>query len=76
MPRARVTALKAILEEEAGPKLTDIEATERQEGVAAFRSMTSAVALGRKVGVALGSGSRGFPPTMSTLPSAYITDEP
>src|SRR3954468_6423010 len=55
---------------------TDIGATERQDGVGALRSMTSAVALGRMVGVALGSGSRGFPPTRRTLPSAYITDEP
>src|SRR3954463_11075305 len=54
----------------------DIGATERQEGVAAFRSITSAEALGRIVGVALGSGSRGFPPTMSTLPSAYIAHQP
>src|SRR4051794_6531116 len=55
---------------------TDIEATGRQEGVGALRSMTSAVALGRIAGGAMGSGSRGLPPTMSTLPSAYIPDEP
>jgi hypothetical protein len=54
----------------------DREGTERQVGVAAWRSITSAEALGTMVGVELGSGSRGLPPTMRILPSSYITDEP
>src|SRR6185436_3897672 len=52
----------------------DIEGTMRQAGLGRERSMTSALALGRTEGVML--GLIGLPPTISTLPLSYITEEP
>src|SRR5262245_38585530 len=55
-------------------RATDIGATSRHDGVAAVRSITSVLALGTREGGL--KFSRGLPPTISTLPGSYMTEEP